>query len=300
VAMGVLVEEAVRRFAAARFDALVAALVGQLKEMPASGIYSDICNFRTVWDEYCYGIQEGPHDSQYEILGGPHDIFAATWDPTLETMITTALDAIPDPEAVLLTVVAQWRIEEDEGPCGPLAADCELLCRTVRGIIDTLAMDRNMSEIEHGDEDSSNAWQLTDDDRWLLGELRNAVRRLAVIAPTGNDLIAVGEVWQALDAILDDEPVEVNVELSLDFRRGDEASYVGTDLSLRVNDEEVRLNELTTTWDTQVGTDHSSLDHAVLTPTGGFDTYDVGEWLERFVARTTRDDAILSTSRDHV
>lgn len=157
-----------------------------------------------------------------------------------------------------------------------------------------------MTEIEQGDKHASDAWQLTEDDRWLLGQMRNAVRSLAVIAPTGNDLIAVGEAWQALDAILDGEPVEVNVELSLDFPRGNDAAYVGTDLSLRVNDEEVRLNELTTTWEERIGTDHSSLDHAVLTPAGGFDTYDVGEWLERFTARRSSSDVILSTCRDHV
>jgi hypothetical protein len=55
------VEEAVRRFADARFNALAADVVAQLREMPASGLYDDVCNFQTVWDEYCYEVHEGPH-----------------------------------------------------------------------------------------------------------------------------------------------------------------------------------------------------------------------------------------------
>jgi hypothetical protein len=36
--------------------------------------------------------------------------------------------------------------------------------------------------------------------------------------------MAVGEAWQALGAILDGEPVQVNVELSFGFRCGDDVS----------------------------------------------------------------------------
>jgi hypothetical protein len=93
-----------------------------------------------------------------------------------------------------------------------------------------------MNEIERGSDEDSPSWQLTDADRGRLEVLRDAVRAFAATARSANDLMAVGEAWQALGAILDGEPVEVNVELSFDFRCGDDVSEGGLYVSLRVND----------------------------------------------------------------
>lgn len=161
-----MIKDAVRRFTDARFDALAANVVAHLREMPASGLYGDVCNFQTVWDEYCYEVHEGPHESQWEILGGPHDKMAAVWEPTIEPFITVPLEAIPDPEAVLLTIAAHWRLEdcdESEGLDGSsclLAANTDLLCRVVRSVIDTLARERDMSEIEYGEGHAGDSWRL--------------------------------------------------------------------------------------------------------------------------------------------
>ena len=181
----------------------------------------------------------------------------------------------------------------------PLAPNINLLRRVVRSVIDMLAMERPMSEIEYGEGDPGGSWQLTEDDRGLLDTLRGVVRGLATTASSAYDLIAVGEAWQALDAILDGEPVEVNVELTLGFPRVSDDSGYATDFSLRVNDEEVRLSQMTTTWDKQIGSDHTGLDHAVMTPAGGFDAYGAEQWLDQFAAIKSSDGVILSTSRDH-
>jgi hypothetical protein len=66
-----------------------------------------------------------------------------------------------------------------------------------------------------------------------------------------------------------------------------------------VNDGEVRLSQMTTTWDKQIGSDHTGLDHAVMTPAGGFDAYGAEQWLDQFAAIKSNDGVILSTSRDH-
>jgi hypothetical protein len=157
-----------------------------------------------------------------------------------------------------------------------------------------------MNEIERGSDEDSPSWQLTDADRGRLEVLRDAVRAFAATARSANDLMAVGEAWQALGAILDGEPVEVNVELSFGFRCGDDVSEGGLYVSLRVNDEEVRLSRMNTTWDIQLGSDRFTQDCAILTPEGAFYPCDGARWLQEYAAIRSRDDATLSTSREHV
>jgi len=69
---------------------------------------------------------------------------------------------------------------------------------------------------------------------------------------------------------------------------------------LRVNDEEVRLSLMNTTWDKQLGSDRSIQDCAILTPAGAFYPSGGARWLQEYAAIRSRDDATLSTSREHV
>jgi hypothetical protein len=287
--------DAAQRFADARFTALAAVIVDRMKETERTEIYGDVRNFRTLWDEYCYEIQEGPFDNPgREMVGGPSDLMTAMWNPTVDSWIAGDLEAMPNPEVLLLRAVAERQSDEEE-PSGPPFTKYDPLCRALRSLIDTQAAERSMAEIEeYGDH-----WRLTEDDRELVDRLRAAVRSLAVVANSGCDLIAVGEAWQALDAILDAKTVEVNVELTLSFEDGDEASKDGVLFSLRVNEEEVRLDRTDTTWTKEVGSDHSGRVYAVLGREGCFASCEVEEWLEEFAAIKARDDVELSTSRDH-
>jgi hypothetical protein len=289
--------DAAQRFADARFAALAAIIVDRMKDMPPTKIYGDVRNFRSLWDEYCFEIQAGPFDNpSQEMLGGPIDLMTSMWDPTVDTWIAGDVEAMPKAEVLLLRVVAEHQSDELDEPSGPPLTKYDPLCRVVRSLIDTQATERHMSEIEEYGEH----WQLTEDDRELLDRSCAAVRTLAVMANSGCDLIAVGEAWQALGAILDAEMVAVNVELTLGLECGDESSKEGVLFSLRVNDEEVRLDRTDTTWTQKVGSDHSGRVYSVLTPEGRFDSWGVEEWLEEFAAIKARDGVKFSTSRDHV
>jgi hypothetical protein len=64
-------------------------------------------------------------------------------------------------------------------------------------------------------------WSLRDEDHGLLDRIAQALRCLAPLAQHGNDLIALGESWNAIEQIIDGRTVDVNVGLSIGFRRGD-------------------------------------------------------------------------------
>jgi len=55
---------------------LAGRIVWQLRRLPAVGLYSDGLDHRTVWDEYCYEVQHGPHGH-----------LPRAWDETLAPLI---------------------------------------------------------------------------------------------------------------------------------------------------------------------------------------------------------------------
>ena len=63
-------------------------------------------------------------------------------------------------------------------------------------------------------------WQLNDQDRSSIKDLIRAVRSLTPAAMSGDCLIGLGEVWAALEGILDDSEIEINVQLEVGFRSG--------------------------------------------------------------------------------
>lgn len=93
---------------------------------------------------------------------------------------------------------------------------------------------------EHGD-----GWRdaaLSEADRSKVSDICVAVRAMSSFATEPVDLIAVGEAWGALQAIVAGEDVEVNVELTLGFRSGGDDVREGVFLSVRVNDEAIVLD----------------------------------------------------------
>jgi hypothetical protein len=168
------------------------------------------------------------------------------------------------------------------------------------------------------DEEDGAGWSLRNEDRGLLNRVAQALPGLAPLAQCGNDLIALGEAWDAIEQIIESRTIEVDVELSVGFRRCDErvrsrgsadqtcASLdkirleEGLFMGLRVNNEEIILDELNTTYSSDVGSDHFTRVYASLGPSGGFDSVGVEEWLVKLEEVQSFDDAELSTERDHV
>lgn len=144
------------------------------------------------------------------------------------------------------------------------------------------------------------AWNLSDDKRALLNDLARAIRNVAPLARSGSDLIALGEAWDAIEVILEGETVEVNVGLTVGFRRGDQNFEEGLFACFRINDEEIVLEELNTRYEPGIGSDHSTTKYAILNPEGRFDADGACRWLKQLNEIRNIAEAQLTTTRDHV
>ena len=126
-------QKAVMRFAAVRFGQLASRVIWRLRRIPATGIFSDDFACRTLWDEYCVEVQEGPFDGP-EVFGLPDvsSAFGMTIDPFLQAEI----EALPKHEAVLLTLRAidEWDDEQLMRSAGSIREDAmiEMLRDTLR------------------------------------------------------------------------------------------------------------------------------------------------------------------------
>lgn len=149
--------------------------------------------------------------------------------------------------------------------------------------------------------EESSGWNLSEDDKALLSRLHKALLRfIKPLAWCGNELIALGEACDAIEKILEDEPIDISVGLTIGFRSGDSDFEEGRFACLRLDESEIRLDELHTTYSSEVGSDHSTVDYALLRSNGSFAESGVAEWLGQlkdicFDERTT-----LSVERDHV
>ena len=94
---------AVSRFADESYTALARRGIHQLQSISATGIYGTDYGHRTVWDEFCHEVQNGP----YELL---EDAWQGTLDPILDGLV----GGIATHEAVLLTIAAAWELEDGD------------------------------------------------------------------------------------------------------------------------------------------------------------------------------------------
>jgi hypothetical protein len=92
------------------------------------------------------------------------------------------------------------------------------------------------------------------DEKDILARLMVAVHAMSSRATIGRTLIAVGEVWGALESIQDGESAEINTELTLGVRHGDREFEEGLFLSIRVNEQEIILDRMITTYVRPVNT----------------------------------------------
>lgn len=143
-------------------------------------------------------------------------------------------------------------------------------------------------------------WQLEDEDRWRLDRLRSAVRGLVRLATSAEHLIALGETWDALDQMLAGKPVDVSVDLSIGFERGDDAFREGLHMCLQISDEGVELHQLNRTWEQVIGSDHETIPCCWITAAGETDEFGFEQWMDMLAEVSGSDDATLIVSRDHV
>ena len=92
--------------------------------MPASGIFGGDYRFKSVWDEYCREVQEGPHP-----------MLEAAFDQTVDPMIARRIDQLDQSERQLLEIA----LADGANDLGDIAT-------AVRKSLLSIAMDRDLSK----------------------------------------------------------------------------------------------------------------------------------------------------------
>lgn len=126
---------AILEFANERYSALARRAVFQLQRIKASGVYGDDYRHKTLWDEYCHEVQEGPYD-----------LLDNAWDRTLTPALSAIVDAIPRYEAALLTIGAIWDLDEEYESAPGIMPD--LIRRNLEQMVSKLAGARDMSRFD--------------------------------------------------------------------------------------------------------------------------------------------------------
>jgi hypothetical protein len=282
--------KAIRNYSKTRFAAFAREAAVQLEQIEATGIFGDGYRHRTLWDEYCHEIQEGQHDP-----------LKFAFDTTVVPIVQAIVEAIDNPEAILLTIGARWHLDEDQGADREVVATPDQIRRNLEDAIETLAMSRDMSEFDPTLSEEG-PWPVRVEDVALLGRVAEAVRALSPLAQRGNDLIAVGEACDALERIRSSTIVDVNVGLTVGIRRGKADCFEeGHFASIRVNAREMILDQMDTTYASGFGADHYTTVCASLEPGGsGLNESGVAEWLSRVDWLRGEENAKLIVERDHV
>ena len=103
------IEKAIRRFARERFERVAQDIATALQEHQASGVYGDDAEdedgypLETLWDEFRYEVQFGPHD----------DVVDFAWNGTLRPFYEAAISAISDAEMRLLFLATEEGLSFD-------------------------------------------------------------------------------------------------------------------------------------------------------------------------------------------
>lgn len=132
------------QFAALRFGQLTSRLIWRLRRIPATGIFGDDYTCRTLWDEICVEVQDGPFDDglfgDEDERGLPN--VSSAFDSTIAPFLRAAVEALPRQEAVLLTLWAidDWDEREQAEAAGTVNIDammttlCTLLSREASAV----------------------------------------------------------------------------------------------------------------------------------------------------------------------
>jgi hypothetical protein len=93
---------AVRDFARVQFEALNRQVIYRLQRIDASGIFGDDYNYKSIWDEFCHEVQEGPHE-----------LLEEAWDSVIQPCIREVMGRLAKESAVLLSAYAIWDLGDD-------------------------------------------------------------------------------------------------------------------------------------------------------------------------------------------
>jgi hypothetical protein len=286
-------QNAVVMFAAARFAAFARAIVAMLQSVPAWQKNSAGSPLGTRWDDLCRWNHPECQDNAGD---------AAVLE-TLELLAMTQAAALPPEEARLLCIaIAPHRPEQREEHWADI--DVEAIADRIQVEVFRLA------DLEtHHHAPLPQGWHLREADVELLKGLRGALhsfrtepRHAAGDHDDDEDdgLTAINEADQALREIIDGTLPQVNVELTMSRRVGSGHYEEAVHHSVRINEDEIRLDQTQSIWTRETGSDHATQVFAVLTPKGDFKKGGVAAWMDELSRLSSFDDAKITTSRDHL
>ena len=128
---------AVLKYGEVEFQGLVRRAIYCLQRFPASGIYGDGFAYKTLWDEWCHEVQEGPHD-----------LLESAWDHTLSTFLKGVIDRIPAHARELLCKYAQWELSLGSGRELEDLPESESVLELLRDRVSETAGNRNIDHLQ--------------------------------------------------------------------------------------------------------------------------------------------------------
>jgi hypothetical protein len=129
---------AVLDFTTLAYAVLARKVVFRLQRIGASNIFGDDYHHKTVWDEYCYEVQNGP------------SLFNDELDSILGPILDSVMKRVPPQEAALLTIGAVWDLIEHGTEwvgTNPVIAP-ELIHQNLASVVAKLAGARDMSRFD--------------------------------------------------------------------------------------------------------------------------------------------------------
>jgi hypothetical protein len=128
--------EAVLNFASTAYLALARKVVFRLQRLTASGIYGDDYQHKTIWDEFCREVQNGPYG-----------LLESAWEATVDPILESITRNVPSEEAALLTIGAGWELgREDE--VGLASANPFIIHQNLWRVVVEIASTRDMSRFD--------------------------------------------------------------------------------------------------------------------------------------------------------
>jgi hypothetical protein len=132
---GIAMERAVWRYGWERFTALARKVIYRLQRVDASGIYGDEYRHKTLWDEFCHEVQEGPHDQ-----------LDSAWHMTLRPFLEAAITPLSANEKMVLFFATDEADGLDEDMGEPFVTDA--LIAEVMKELARLAGERNLNQFD--------------------------------------------------------------------------------------------------------------------------------------------------------
>lgn len=155
-----------------------------------------------------------------------------------------------------------------------------------------------MSEnLDQFDEDSSE-WKLSSEGTEEIRKLIKLIKNLIPYAKSSYALIGLGEAWEALEMLPEHTP-KVIVSIGIGFQEGDKEFFEKVYKYMDISDSEIRLHEISTSYSSDVGSNHIGKIFAIYKGEDSFSN-DFSQWLYETTNLIEVEEAVLHVSRDHV